>query len=105
MARAIDAVYFREKLLEFRSKAVDKWGEESTVRIAGMVDLIVKRIDDTPAIDPESLRPRGRWIKVNGSYRYRCSNCDSIFPGWVHFFDYCPNCGAKMAEDKSNGNV
>lgn len=53
--RPIDADCFREKILKFRSKAVEKWGEDGTVQITGVVDSLVKRIDDTPTIDLESL--------------------------------------------------
>lgn len=56
-------------------------------------------IREAPAIDPESLRPHGRWIKYNGYTE--CSECE-------HWYDspetedpgdrpmYCHNCGAKM---------
>ena len=53
--RPIDADCFREKILKFRSKAVEKWGEDGTVQITGVVDSLVKKIDDTPTIDLESL--------------------------------------------------
>lgn len=102
MVRLIDAVHFREKLLEFRSKAVDKWGKDGTARIAGIVDSVVKKIDDTPTIAPESLWPTAHWeclgevealqlgSKYAASYCSRCRGrvrCRS---------DYCPHCGAKM---------
>ncbi len=63
----------------------------------------------TPAIDPESLRPHGRWVQKyhiekmhyspddieqykvpNGFY---CSCCNEISGRTTN---YCPNCGAKM---------
>lgn len=71
-----------------------------------------------PTIDPESLRPHGKWERVVGDihrsgYAVWCTNC-----GKYHFVHYrgslgglyahdelfreppdCPNCGAKM-EDK-----
>ena len=58
-------------------------------------------IENATTIDPGSLRPHGQWIKKTGSFDYSCTNCDETFPGWVHFFGYCPNCGAKM-EKKSD---
>lgn len=99
MVRLIDAVHFREKLLEFRSKAVDKWGEDGTVQITGMIDSIVKKIDDTPTIDPESLRPSGKWVKEPFSSRYLCTNCKSAFPEWIYVYNYCPLCGARMMKE------
>lgn len=99
MVRLIDAVHFREKLLEFRSKAVDKWGKDGTVQITWMVDLIVKRIDDTPTIAPESLRPHGCWIRTETAswqVQYKCSCCGCKWPAYAQFFAYCPYCGSKM---------
>ena len=60
-------------------------------------------------IDPESLRPRGRW--VHDHYEdcteqfeiVKCSNCGYTAYAMALFVksgNFCPNCGAKM-EDKS----
>lgn len=107
MFRLIDAIRFREKLLEFRSKAVDKWGEDGTVQIIGMIDSIVKKIDDAPTIDPESLRPTAHWVKdgdVENPYRgsgtrYHCSACGRR-AGYKQRrrYKYCPSCGAKIED-------
>lgn len=82
------------------------------------VEDVWKCIDEQPTIDPESLRPVGRWERVHGSihssgYAIRCTEC-----GKYHFVHYrgllgglyghdelfteppgCPNCGAKMMEE------
>lgn len=54
-----------------------------------------------PTIDPETLRPKGRWmndgVKVpNGVDWYHCSECGKrdVQP----LTNYCPNCGADMRE-------
>jgi len=72
----------------------------------------------TPTIDPEDLRPHGRWESVKNprwpAYSHdKCSVC-----GWWntrnalcydgghkpgHSLNYCPNCGAKMREEVPNG--
>ena len=55
-------------------------------------------IDRQPTIDPESLRPHGRWIKAESDceqIQYKCSCCGCKWP-YVRFFAYCPYCGAKM---------
>ena len=77
-----------------------------------------KLMEDAPIIDPEDLRPKGRW--EDG----RCSNCkeEASSTSWdepVYDYDweenlryshtetnteyllttYCPNCGAKMEDD------
>ena len=55
-------------------------------------------------VDPESLRPKGRWIDTGESYedehcRYNywaCSVCENRIAGRYGLHNYCPNCGAKM---------
>ena len=51
-------------------------------------------------IDPGSLRPKARWLKISVPFNTgnECSNC-----GWGYSeskgfpdFKFCPNCGAKM---------
>ena len=34
-----------------------------------------------PTVDPETLRPKGRWIEKYsfGCWHYDCSNCDAFF--------------------------
>lgn len=58
-------------------------------------------IDATPTIDPESLRPTGRWIwseLYDNNWRTLCcSNCFET-EGARENAKYCPNCGAKMDE-------
>lgn len=77
-------------------------------------------IAKAPTIDPESLRPKGRWEHPNGHVAingFVCSECGqeefsyraiNPLPGGVCLADengnfyyppkmnYCPNCGAKM---------
>ncbi len=69
----------------------------------------IKSLADVPAVDPESLRPKGRWENrteqnVFGSVDMAvCSNCgdwfvlnDWTFDEFVENMRFCPNCGAKM---------
>lgn len=59
-------------------------------------------IEQQPTIDPESLRPKGRWVYDDGNLEWACSEClraahvnlGSI-SGYI-LSDFCPNCGAKM---------
>ena len=51
--------------------------------------LALGNVRTAPTIDPESLRPAGRWL-LDG----RCSECLTN-PLTTHR-NYCPNCGAKM---------
>ena len=60
---------------------------------------IVHTINNAPAVDPESLRPKGRWVKTNPSWKPRCSACGEYhLHSWADCVkcNYCPNCGAKM---------
>ena len=53
-------------------------------------------LEDLPTIDPESLRPTGRWDFVT-DYTSQCTNCCEI--QWIDHDKeprYCPNCGARM---------
>lgn len=62
---------------------------------------------EMPAIDPEEMRPRGKWVKPhwrNSTCCMVCSVCNSEaqhgdFRGVEKYYHYCPNCGAKMTED------
>ena len=53
-------------------------------------------IASAPTIDPESLRPSGRWIDIGKNYYTvvsQCSECGAKYDFRSH---YCPNCGARM---------
>ena len=54
-------------------------------------------IDRQPTIDPESLRPRGRWKDAcyyhDCPLCYECSNCGLKL---MYKPNYCPNCGCFM---------
>ena len=55
------------------------------------------QIDRMPTIDPESLRPRGKWeITDTPIENAVCTNCGSRFHGYYESYQYCPRCGAKM---------
>ena len=59
------------------------------------------RLRSAPTIDPESLRPKGRWEKHDksryGAPPYFCSCCFDIWESvQIKNMKYCPSCGAKM---------
>ena len=76
-----------------------------------MVDLtaVLAGIDYAPAVDPESLRPKGQWVRdhtYQGKHKecYVCSVCNH-WQKWsrkhenaekMKYMRYCPFCGAKM---------
>lgn len=59
-----------------------------------------KAIDETPTIDPESLRPTAHWIKrgyVCGENEYECSAChQKELRTSASRMKYCMFCGARM---------
>ena len=62
----------------------------------GVEAVDVSDIEDAPTIDPESLRPKGRWERsIFADDFHRCSECSSV---WSRTSNYCPNCGADMRE-------
>lgn len=72
-------------------------------------DWLKKCFDEAPTIDPESLRPEGRWVRdhtYQGKHKecYVCSVCNH-WQKWsrkhenaekMKYMRYCPFCGAKM---------
>lgn len=91
-------------------------------KISG-VDFCIEKLQKAPTIDPDSMRPRGKWIKgpkrEDGLYHIMCSKCktdahfsyfyeedyDGELSGYAELLEYpseyCPNCGAKM-EDRNH---
>ena len=62
---------------------------------------IKQEVDEIPTVDPESLRPTGKWIKaktnVCGINRYECPFCGGIrYRASARHLNYCQNCGARM---------
>ena len=88
--RLIDADRMKEELL---------WGNVFLPAI--QTNTLVDLIDNQPTIDPESLRPHGKWVKEPFSSRCVCTNCKSVFPEWIRVYNYCPLCGARMMEEEA----
>ncbi len=60
---------------------------------------VIVRIINAPIVEAERVRC-ARWIDLHYG-NYKCSRCGSWWGGEerevVENFNYCPNCGAKMA--------
>ena len=98
MPRLIDADVLKEKILSLTGMFDDGGFYVGMDAVLGMIDF-------QNAIDPESLRPHGRWEKSeDGCFGLALLEC-SLCRGECFDIDedielvnyrYCPNCGAKM---------
>ena len=57
-------------------------------------------VDDTPTIDPETLRPTAQWVEApdegaDGSWE-ACSSCAWESRWAASKYKYCPHCGKRM---------
>lgn len=100
--RAIDANEFYRKYCDgYEGKVPD-----------GEMDRMAHAIASAPTIDPESLRPQGTWKdKPTGKYgawQSWCSVCGKHSGiGGIEsnrHKAYCPNCGAKMKQQKGDAD-
>lgn len=63
----------------------------------------ISDIKNQPTVEAEPVR-HGKWLTPRGHENARCcSVCKCIYhKDSVQFYEYCPNCGAKM-ERKNDG--
>lgn len=67
------------------------------------IDLAYGMAENAPAVDA-ALVVHGRWEPFRGkSYsRKECSCCGWDGQEWIKFYNFCPNCGAKMNGGNDN---
>lgn len=100
--RLIDADALRDTVKGEKEKAEKNIQDKLALSISKIVlGWCIDKIAAAPTIDPEELRPKGEWKRVEDSecYWYECSECGE--PPLKHykydcFSNYCPNCGLKM---------
>lgn len=103
--RLVDANALWESIKTFRWQ-----GTQNVIKF--MFENLEFVIDNQSTIDPESLRPQGKWVEAENrskSMKFICSECAKIayFPQptrerkWTKHcgYNYCPNCGAQMKEE------
>lgn len=82
-----------------KQRLIDAWGLRDWLMANPYADTheLLDAIYDAPTIDPESLRPVGRW-ECKAEPFYICSNCKKEVEMFAcdDMMDYCPHCGAKM---------
>lgn len=94
--RLIDAIALNKRFDEKEADDIELYG----VHIADCfsADEAKEIVDQMPTIDPESLRPKGRW-RLNKDGSGTCSECHRTrndvwdMDNWDNF---CSHCGAKM---------
>lgn len=101
MARYIDAELLTEELVQilFSIRPTNKWAH-------GKVNECLVKVKHAPTADVAPVL-HARWIGIGWRRdAVSCSACDKMFVGAaVEWADrnclYCPNCGAKMDEEKT----
>lgn len=104
MPRLIDADAL-ERIVE--EKFHEHYGNTVYQFIHDFFRFVIRQIRKAPTIDPESLRPHGRWEFFDfASPTVECSICGAL-AGWNVAEEYhcdrtnfCPNCGAKMDDEE-----
>lgn len=79
--------------------------EKSTVTIATAKKLVRSIIYRTPTADVAPVR-HGQWEEASDGDGIVCPFCRTDFCTIIYdteYFNYCPNCGAKM-DEKENDN-
>lgn len=96
MPRYIDADWIVQKLDGWREQLAETYGENDEYVLC--LGEVLMKIDDTPTADVVE-RKTGKWNTDKESPEYAtcsvCGHCD-----WdcteSEYFNYCPNCGARM---------
>ena len=74
------------------------------------VEAVLEYAQHLPIIDADPVK-HGRWIysdTIGGMRYYRCTNCSEqerdciVNENEIKWYNFCPNCGAKMMDEKSD---
>ena len=95
-------------------------GKAADILFCESISDALSDLSNLPTIDPESLRGRAKWIKLeelvfvvtdgpddaHKEPAIQCTNCggmipESHFDGWV--WNFCPVCGFKMEDATNDG--
>lgn len=116
--RLIDADVLSKKWQD----VIDRKPEEKDTVAYLTFQLFIERLKEEPTIDPERLRPKGRWewfeewLPSTPDHVRECLDCgwlcgkcrmaleDMVGGYWDNpdekpELNYCPNCGAKMEDN------
>lgn len=74
-----------------------------TLRYGNAPTIQIKKIPSADVVE----RKRGEWIGGNGVDYVRCGCCHKDYD-WVsqaQYYNFCPNCGAKMKMEGEDGEI
>ncbi|WP_294407824.1 hypothetical protein [uncultured Ruminococcus sp.] len=93
MARYIDAEKLKDSI-DSQTDSIFNWGKTTEELYHDLCELV----DDEPTADVQEIK-HGEWQEHSGVHI--CSLCGHAFEteGYLAFFNYCPNCGARMDGD------
>lgn len=94
----------REKIKSYISQLRDHTSANVGLSDAeyGFISNVKEALENFPAADVASVK-HGHWIHANSIFK--CSKCGYAFEheGYTQFYNFCPNCGAKMDYVSSKG--
>lgn len=105
-ADALEQFFLHEchRLQEYlKSEEYDKEEKEYIRTFLPTVEWARKTVHHVTTINPEDLRPKGKWEQWDDTDCWMCSECKhevlcSDFTPTELDMHFCPNCGAKMEE-------
>ena len=87
-----------------RRESVIEWLKDKDIlKTKNQEENARRELDELPSVTPQPKR--GKWIgeeSLDGSIRYMCDNCKEF--EYVDYYDFCPNCGAKMEVEDANNS-
>ena len=101
--RLIDADLIEPELRAY----ADQRSDMGEIELANGILNALYKIMEIPTIDPDDLRPHGKWIKIETTFDEEYAQCGEefgvpdccSFEEYVPNVNYCSNCGAKMDKE------
>lgn len=106
MAEYKDVELLKKQITDFK-RAVNSVKPMNSDYLTGYISALSateEAIAKQPTADVAPVR-HGEWQEIDGIFRCLCCGYSFEHEGYIPFFNYCPNCGARMDGDAdANGN-